>query len=90
MGRDQPVKNYVVVLLRGFALVLLVSCNSRLIATGHVSPAAFVGLLISWLWWSNSAKERPSGPGMGITYGAGAAIGTITGFYAAELISRWL
>lgn len=77
---------YLRVFLRGVAMVTLVACNTRQIASGHIGGAVAVGFLISWLWWSNSSKDRPQMPGAGIVYGVGAACGTGLGY----LIAGWL
>lgn len=74
------------VFVRGFAMVTLVACNTRQIAAGHIGGAIVVGFLISWLWWSNSAKDRPQVKGAAIGYGLGAACGTLAGY----LIAEWL
>lgn len=67
-------------------MVSLVACNTVQLATGHVGAAACGGLLISWLWWSNSSKHREDVPLAGFVYGIGAALGTVTG----ATIARWL
>lgn len=69
--------------LRGLAMVTLVAMNTRQIASGHLSGAMAVGFLISWLWWSNSSKDRPQGRGIGVVYGLGAACGTGLGYVLA-------
>ena len=68
-------------------MVTLVACNTRQIAAGHLSGAVAVGFLISWLWWSNSSKDRPQVPGAAITYALGAACGTAVGYLIAELLA---
>lgn len=68
-------------------MVTLVACNTRQIAAGHISGAVVVGFLISWLWWSNSSKDRPQVPGAAISYGLGAACGTAVGYTVAGLLT---
>lgn len=75
------------VFLRGLAMVTLVSCNTRQIASGHLSGAIGVAVLISWLWWSNSSKDRPQGRGMGFVYGLGAGCGTALGYFIAGVLA---
>lgn len=72
--------------LRGMAMVTLVACNTRQISKGHIGAATVVGFCISWLWWSNSSKDRPQFRGAGPTYAAGAAAGTFLGFFIAEYL----
>lgn len=69
--------------LRGFAMVTLVSANTRQIATGHLTGAIVVGFAISLLWYSNSSKDRDNRRGAGIAYATGAAVGTFVGFTMA-------
>jgi len=68
-------------------MVTLVACNTRQIAAGHMGGAVVVGFLISWLWWSNSSKDRPQVKGAGLMYAAGAACGTALGYAIAGLLS---
>jgi len=77
---------YLRVFVRGVAMVTLVSCNTRQIASGHLPGAILVGFLISALWWSNSSKDRPQVRGAWIAYGAGAAVGTAVGYSIAGLL----
>jgi hypothetical protein len=77
---------HVRIFLRGLAMVTLVACNTRQIAAGHVSGAVVVGFLISWLWWSNSSKDRPQVRGASVAYGLGAAAGTAAGYFIAGLL----
>lgn len=80
-------KVYARVFVRGVAMVTLVACNTRQIAAGHLIGAVGVGFLISWLWWSNSSKDRPQVRGAGIVYGIGAACGTALGYLIAGLLA---
>lgn len=77
---------YLRIFLRGLAAVTLVSCNTRQLATNHLPGAIGVGFLISWLWWSNSSKDRDQAKGAGLVYGIGAACGTALGYQ----IAAWL
>lgn len=84
---------YLRVFIRGLAMVALVACNTRQIASGHIVGAAGVGFLISWLWWSNSSKNRPDARGVGVAYAAGAACGTVAGYLAAgqlAMFAEWV
>lgn len=74
------------VFLRGLAMVTLVAMNTRQISTGHIEAACGVGFLISWLWWSNSSKDRPQVKGAGLVYALGASCGTALGY----VIAGWL
>lgn len=78
---------YVRVYLRGLAMVTLVACNTRQIASGHMVGAMGVGFFISWLWWSNSSKKRPEMRGAGLVYGLGAACGTALGYAIAGFLA---
>lgn len=73
---------------RGFAMVTLVSANTRQLATGHIGGAVIVGFAISLLWYSNSSKDRDNRPLAGIAYATGAAVGTFVGFTMAGWLSR--
>lgn len=77
---------YLRIYLRGLLMVTLVACNTRQIASGHLSGAIAVGFLISALWWQNSSKDRPNAPAGWIAYGCGASCGTGLGY----LIAGWL
>lgn len=68
-------------------MVTLVAMNTRQISTGHIGAACGVGFLISWLWWSNSSKDRPQVRGAGLAYAAGAACGTALGYLIAGLLA---
>jgi hypothetical protein len=81
------VRLYLRVYLRGLAMVTLVSCNTKQIASGHLSGAIGVGFLISLLWWTNSSKERPEGRWAGLAYACGAACGTALGYGIAGLLA---
>jgi hypothetical protein len=70
------------------AMVTLVAMNTRQIAAGRIGWATLGGFLISWLWWTNSAKDRPDFRGAGIVYGLGAGVGTALGFYIAEWLGK--
>lgn len=78
---------HVRIFLRGLAMVTLVACNTRQIASGHMAGAVAVGFLISALWWSNSSRDRPQGRFGAIVYGAGAACGTALGYAIAERLA---
>jgi hypothetical protein len=67
--------------LRAFVLVTMVSMNTRQIANGRYGAAFLVGLVISWIWWSNTSKDRPDFKGAGLVYGVGAACGTVAGMW---------
>lgn len=67
--------------LRGFALVALVSLNTRQIAGGHYGGAFVVGGCISLVWWSNSSAKREDVKGAGAVYAFGAACGTVLGMW---------
>lgn len=77
---------YVRIVGRGWLMVSLVSMNTVHIASGHLEYAAIGGFAISWLWWSNSSKDREQATGAGLAYGLGAALGTLTG----ATVARWL
>lgn len=68
-------------------MVTLVSMNTRQLATGHLSGAIVVGFAISWLWYSNSSRDRDNRRGAGVAYAAGAAVGTFVGFTVAGLLA---
>jgi hypothetical protein len=78
---------YLHIFARGLVMVTLVACNTRQIAAGHITGATMIGFLISWLWWSNSSKERPDVRGAAAVYGLGAAAGTVLGFAIASALS---
>lgn len=71
---------------RGFAMVTLVSMNTRQLATSHITGAVVVGFAISLLWYSNSSKDRDNRRWAGMAYATGAAFGTFAGF----TIAGWL
>jgi hypothetical protein len=68
---------------RGFAMVTLVSMNTRQLSTGHIGAAVVIGFLISLLWYQNSSKDRDNRPLAGVAYAVGAALGTWVGFTLA-------
>jgi hypothetical protein len=72
--------------LRGWLMVSLVALNTIQIAHGRTGQAVAVGFCISWLWWTNSSKERCDAKGAGLVYAAGAALGTLTGIWIG---SNW-
>lgn len=78
---------YARVFLRGLAMVTLVACNTRQLASGHLIGAVPIAFCISWLWWSNSSKDRPQGRGMGAAYAGGAACGTVLGYALAAILA---
>lgn len=77
---------YARIFLRGLLMVTLVACNTRQIASGHLSGAVAVGFLISAVWWENSSQDRPHARFGAVAYGSGAALGTALGY----LIANWL
>ena len=80
--------SYLRIFVRGLAMVTLVACNTRQIASGHINGAVVVAVLISWLWWSNSSKDRPQERGAGLVYGIGAGCGTALGYFIAGWLGR--
>ena len=72
---------YLRVFVRGFALVTLVSLNTRQIANGHYPGAFLVGGMISAVWWSNSSAKREDAQYVWAAYALGAACGTVLGMY---------
>lgn len=81
-------QSYLHTALRGFAMVTLVSMNTRQLATGHISAAVVIGFLISLLWYQNSSKDRDNRRGAGVAYALGAAAGTWVGFTLAAWFAR--
>lgn len=81
-------QSYLRTALRGFAMVTLVSMNTRQLATGHIGAAVVIGFAISLLWYANSSKDRDNRRGAGIAYASGAAVGTWVGFMLAAWLSK--
>jgi hypothetical protein len=77
---------YVRIFVRALCLVTLVACNTRQLALGHLGGAAAIGSLISFLWWTNSAKDRPDVPYANVAYGLGGGVGTLCGYFLAGII----
>jgi hypothetical protein len=84
--RREAAAVYARIVLRGWAMVTLVSANTVHLAQGHVGYAALGGWALSALWWQNSSKHREDVPYAGAVYGLGAALGTVTGATIARLI----
>ena len=72
--------------LRGFAIVALVSFNTRLLADGR-ELAIPVAALLSAVWWLNArtaSHHQQSVQGM-VAYASGAACGTALGLWVGGL-----
>jgi hypothetical protein len=74
---------YAFILLRGWLMVTLVSCNTIQIARKQTGRAVVVGFCISLVWWLNAHSAAVSGSLAGVLYAAGAAAGTYTGIKIA-------
>lgn len=67
--------------LRGFWIVFLTASNVVQVSHGHYGGALIGGFLISATWWSNSHAAKEHVPSGAIAYGAGAALGTLSGMW---------
>ena len=76
-----PSPGLVATAFRAWLMVALVSLNTIQLAHGRVASAVIVGWGISFLWWTNSSKQRCDKPGAGFVYATGAALGTLTGIW---------
>lgn len=69
-----------VLFLRAFAQVFLVSVNVSQIAAGHYTGAFLVGGAISWMWFGNAKSAgRADDAWSRSVYTLGAALGTVAG-----------
>jgi hypothetical protein len=70
--------------LRAAAIVTATAANVRLIAAGNVWAMTLTGFLISFLWVGNTrAAVRFDAPLSREAYAAGAAAGTLLGWWLA-------
>ena len=72
----------VLLFLRGWFLVMLVSANTVQIAHQHYIGATLLGFAISMVWWMNAGSSgRSTDWRDGVWYAAGAALGTLSGLF---------
>ena len=76
---------HLLIALRGWWLVFLTASNVVQVSHGHLWGAFVGGFLISATWWSNSHTAKTHVPGGALCYGAGAAMGTVSGM----LLTNW-
>lgn len=72
---------------RGFLIVAFTAGNISMIAREQWVGMFISGFLVSYLWWGNALATRAAIPRAAMTYGLGAAAGTLVGAWLGALLS---
>ena len=72
---------------RAFSIVTCTATNVVFVSGGHYGAAFLSGGLLSLVWWSNTrAANRTEGRAAQLSYGFGAACGTVCGMFLGRLL----
>jgi hypothetical protein len=86
MTTDTP-PTLVEIALRGALIVTAVALNVSQVAHYNWLHAWFTGGLVSLMWWANAGKATSrKGWDAALSYGLGAACGTVMGMWLGKVI----